>query len=203
MPLTTFEIWQEEHSKYSDCWQSGEYPQSKLQSILPFIFDKNALERIGYWLDIGCGNCALVAWLREHGVKALGVDITSAGWRELSVLYDWLYEAPIWQLPFSDNMFNVTLSLTVLEHLPEALIDACVKEIVRVTKPGGLSRHWVSTKHKVEFRGHDLHTALHPIGWWVNKFNELGSSKFELIIKEKDNELCDYTAKYGRKPWQD
>ena len=45
--------------------------------------------------------------------------------------------APDGVLPFADDMFGVTYALSVFSHLSEAAAERWLKELTRVTKPGG------------------------------------------------------------------
>lgn len=49
-----------------------------------------------------------------------------------------LQKASLAELPFADNSFDLVVSISVLEHIPPALLPACLREIRRVTRPGGL-----------------------------------------------------------------
>ena len=86
-------------------------------------------------LDIGCGVGQVVARLTEAGSEAYGVDVSEPNIqraREFSSrcqLYDGKH------LPFPDQHFASVGALNVLEHVDEP--EAFIREMVRVTKPGG------------------------------------------------------------------
>ena len=61
-----------------------------------------------------------------------------------------LHEGSLYQTPFEDSCFDVSLAHTVLMHIPHP--EAAVKEMIRVTKPGG----WVITCEA----NRNAHTAL-------------------------------------------
>lgn len=93
-------------------------------------------------LDFGCGCGRVLPWLQMiyPSAKAYGCDIESdlAGW-----LRDNLRDAEISvtdhqpPLPFPNNFFDAVYSISVFTHLPEDMQFAWLRELGRVTKPGG------------------------------------------------------------------
>jgi SAM-dependent methyltransferase len=47
-----------------------------------------------------------------------------------------LMQASLDDLPFPDNSFDLVVSISVLEHIPPAILKGCLSEIRRVAKPG-------------------------------------------------------------------
>ena len=96
-------------------------------------------------LEVGCGSGALVRWLarRTPGAHRItGVDINPYLLREARALARQegleseieFRDGNAESLPFSDNSFDVTMSVTVIEEVDA---DRMLAEMVRVTKPGG------------------------------------------------------------------
>jgi ubiquinone/menaquinone biosynthesis C-methylase UbiE len=94
-------------------------------------------------LDVGCGTGNLTASLAGHfpDAKVTGLDqsrafIASA--RSLSPKSERLVfdEGDATALPFVDDSFDATLSLLVVNFIPDA--GRAVREMVRVTRPGGI-----------------------------------------------------------------
>jgi SAM-dependent methyltransferase len=87
-------------------------------------------------LDIGCGTGANLEMLAQFG-EAVGVDVSddalefcaSKGLKAKKGLAE--------ELPFSDESFDITTALDVVEHLDDDI--AGLKEMFRVTKKGGYS----------------------------------------------------------------
>ncbi len=88
-------------------------------------------------LDFGCGSGIFVEELEKAGFDAHGVDISDEavrfgalqGVKNLSVMDSH-------RINFSDNTFDVVLSMDVLEHLEDE--SWAIKEIERILKPGGV-----------------------------------------------------------------
>jgi ubiquinone/menaquinone biosynthesis C-methylase UbiE len=96
-------------------------------------------------LEVGCGTGVLARWLARRTTKAhriTGVDINPYLLQEARALarQDGLEgeiefrEGNAESLPFSDNGFDVTMSVTVIEEVDA---NRMLAEMVRVTKPGG------------------------------------------------------------------
>jgi ubiquinone/menaquinone biosynthesis C-methylase UbiE len=96
-------------------------------------------------LDAGCGSGVLDRWLAQHTRRAhsiTAVDINRYLIREAEKLVQkeglqdiiTFREGNAEALPFRENRFDVTLSLTVME---EGDADRMLAELVRVTKSGG------------------------------------------------------------------
>jgi SAM-dependent methyltransferase len=96
-------------------------------------------------LDVGCGSGVLDRWLARHtggAHRIMAIDIHRTLLREAAALArkDGLEhliefrEGNAEAMPFPDNSFDVTMSTTVMELLDA---DRMLREMLRVTKPGG------------------------------------------------------------------
>jgi len=96
-------------------------------------------------LEVGCGTGVLNRWLARHTDRRnpiMGVDINRYFLREATDMArnDGLgdivqfREGDATALPFTNDQFDMTISVTVLEELNA---DAALAEMIRVTKPGG------------------------------------------------------------------
>jgi len=96
-------------------------------------------------LEIGCGSGVLARWLARRTAgrnRITGVDINPYLLREAKALAQQeglegaieFRDGNAEELPFSDNSFEVVMSVTVIE---EADADRMLAEMVRVTKPSG------------------------------------------------------------------
>ncbi len=88
-------------------------------------------------LDAGCGTGIFTRLFDEAGASVTGVDISLPMLRfaadklpRVSFL-----QGDMLRLPFRDNLFDFTVSITALEFIEDA---ACaINELFRVTRPGG------------------------------------------------------------------
>lgn len=153
-------------------------------------------------LDIGCGfgEFAGVVFDRiEMGIDINQSDLTRA-------LKGKKYKKVRWadarKLPFKDNSYNTTVSVSVLEHIEEG--EKVVKEVYRVLKKDGLFIFSVPTPKlydsligtkflnffglkKAADKYFELHCRafkhinLHPASWWAKHLKKSG---FEIIRQE-------------------
>lgn len=103
------------------------------------------LDRMCRLAEFGCGAGKMGLQLMPllvQGSTYTGIDqspsLLSKG-RQLCANTPWaadFYKGSIYETPFSDNAFDVTLIHTVLMHVPHP--EKVLQEMIRVTKPGGL-----------------------------------------------------------------
>lgn len=88
----------------------------------------------GTVLDIACGT-GLISRQFHGKVKTLvGIDITEAMFHKAKALTDALVKASAERLPFRDGSFDIALERQGIQFMEAA---AAVREMARVTKPGG------------------------------------------------------------------
>jgi SAM-dependent methyltransferase len=136
-------------------------------------------------LDAGCGSGRVLDELARFG-DAVGVDLSqsavSAAWsRGHSVA-----KARVEELPFADATFDLVTCLDVIEHTADDL--AALRELVRVTRPGGYllltvpayqslwSAHDVRNEHYRRYRRRGLRQVAGRAGWQLMRdthFNSL------------------------------
>jgi SAM-dependent methyltransferase len=95
----------------------------------------------GALLDAGCGTGGFLDWAAGTGAftRLCGIDL-SAEAVELAretVPTAELHAAPLGRIPFGDEEFDVAVSLDVLQHVPDGVLDASLRELRRVLRPGG------------------------------------------------------------------
>jgi SAM-dependent methyltransferase len=95
----------------------------------------------GALLDAGCGTGGFLAWAEETGTftRLAGIDLSVEAIKlaRQTVPGAELHAAPLDRIPFHDEEFDLAVSLDVLQHVPEGLVDASLKELRRVLRPGG------------------------------------------------------------------
>jgi ubiquinone/menaquinone biosynthesis C-methylase UbiE len=159
-------------------------------------------------LDLGCGDAAIAAMLREGGVleeRAVGLDRSRAELRKAQRRGEHraLIEGDANRLPFRDGAFGSVVCNDVLGSMPGGA-DQALREVARVVRSGGvvvatlptdrflevlsipkviapLSRRvaaWYITRLRERVA---LHTA-HTVGEWIRRFE---ASNFEVVKSEQ------------------
>ena len=134
----------------------------------------------GRSLDIGCGVGFVVEYLsgRSFDLNAFGVDISDTAIEKSRIR---LKDVPgsnqrltvlnNQTLPFEDNFFSLVTCFDVLEHLDEVDINATLKEIDRVIRPGGVFFGSVSCRASGvnDQFGENLHRTVKSPDWWIER----------------------------------
>jgi 2-polyprenyl-3-methyl-5-hydroxy-6-metoxy-1,4-benzoquinol methylase len=113
------------------------------QTLVDKLWFKRIVKKItdhigcGSVLDVGCGNGVLLKNFLDKGWKASGIDLSL--WAEKSAQrYGYkLYLCELERANLPDNCFDVVVSTSTLEHIPQPFQH--IKEILRVVKPDGLA----------------------------------------------------------------
>ncbi|MCA1994614.1 MAG: class I SAM-dependent methyltransferase [Coleofasciculus sp. S288] len=85
-------------------------------------------------LELGCGTGILASQLLEFGNVVTGLDISEVAITQLPEEIKGVV-ATLPEIPLADNSFDVVVATEVLEHIDDD--QACVREAVRVLRPGG------------------------------------------------------------------
>lgn len=115
------------------------------------LLDEAGLTLGGRVLDFGCGAGRLSNGLAEHVKEVVGVDIAQSMIDEANrinrhpdrvgfVAYDGH------RLPFDDESFDSVVSLISIQHSPPAVQLACLVELQRVVRPGGVLVFQIPTR---------------------------------------------------------
>ncbi len=117
---------------YSDAFKYG---RKKIElALLDFLGNLNDGVRI---LDVGSGTGYYLNLLRKRGLNCVGVDLSENMLRQSKHVYpDLIVQlADARWLPFLDDSFDAVISIETLRYFSDR--KPLLKEIFRVTKPGG------------------------------------------------------------------
>jgi SAM-dependent methyltransferase len=110
--------------------------------------------------DLGCGPGHVAAWLADHGVAAVGIDLSpqmiEIGRREHPQVD--FREGDFLSLPASDAEFGAVVSFYAIIHLEPSELGRAFQEVLRTLRPSGLflvAFHVGSeVRHLTDWRGH-------------------------------------------------
>lgn len=108
--------------------------------------------RVGRYLDVGCGNGVVSAYLGEGSERIYGIDIKPAGWLTSQGYNATRPSRPLERLvgvagtlPFVSESFDFVSLISMLEY-PHAQQRA-IGEAIRVLRPGGAVFIQVTNRH--------------------------------------------------------
>lgn len=132
-------------------------------------------------LDIGCGIGILVEQFNKLGYKAIGIDVNQAAIKNSICPNNCFLTKTTAKLDYPDGIFDLIVSREVLEHIPEAEIDACLEEWERVSK--GKMVHIIAVSERGASATNDpAHVNVKSENWWSKKFASHG---YTVKIKPK------------------
>ncbi len=114
-------------------------------------------------LDNGCGTAKFAAWNADRVALMVGSDPATL-FADAAVERVALAKSDSRVLPFVDNSFDKAFSIDVLEHFPQEVIDAYLRETARVLRPGG--RFMVFSNTREPSRLQPLIDLSRRLGQW-------------------------------------
>jgi SAM-dependent methyltransferase len=126
-------------------WQVDEFLATGAEPVnqVKALLDEAGLSFGDRVLDFGCGAGRLSHGLAAHVEEVVGVDIAQSmvdEARRINQLPDRIsfvaYDGH--RLPFADESFDSAVSLISIQHSPPAVQLACLVELQRVVRPGGV-----------------------------------------------------------------
>lgn len=155
-------------------------------------------------LDVGCACGSILRGFRENGVNAYGIDINEEmvnigrqKWPDLSNIIKTCDAINIHY--FEPNEFDFIHCSQVAEHWKSELVPFILKELARVTKPGGLFFCCMDTQELFTERGKPLspddpsHACIKPRTWWHSMLPAAG---WQLCTDEFDKLLREHNLSY-------
>jgi ubiquinone/menaquinone biosynthesis C-methylase UbiE len=157
-----FDEWPEKYDQWFGT-PIGRLVKEYESQLLTEVISPERGERI---LDVGCGTGIFTLDLLTAGCRVTGVELSlpmlrRAGRKATGSLFQ-LVQGDMRTLPFTDAVFDKTVSVTAIEFLDDA--EAGVAELMRVTKPGGVVvvaslnslSPWASRRKAAAEAGHTL-----------------------------------------------
>lgn len=127
---------------------ADEYDESLPDHVMDYLTARRvafsrALVPSGKLLDVGCGTGRFLSQMAAPAYEMTGIDISAGMLEEARERGLDVVEGSSADMPFEDDSFDLAVTFAVLHHLidPE-LVRATLREIVRVTKPGGVAVVW-------------------------------------------------------------
>ncbi len=118
-------------------------------------------------LEIGCGIGKDARFLTENGIQYAGLDYSFRTVQLAQKHFDFaglkkrFVNGDARSLPFSDNRFDLVMSIGVLHHIP-GTAEAC-REVMRVVRPGGIVRIMLYNRHSYHYTL--VNYAVRPLLW--------------------------------------
>jgi 2-polyprenyl-3-methyl-5-hydroxy-6-metoxy-1,4-benzoquinol methylase len=103
----------------------------------------------GPWLDAGCGMGDLL--LRFPDRDCYGIDISDVYIDVARERGLWVWNKPVEDTGYQDEQFDVVTACDILEHVLD--VNAAVRELLRVLRPGGVLIARVPDMEPVEWEG--------------------------------------------------
>ncbi len=135
-------------------------------------------------IDIGGARGYIAKKLNDQGIPSTCIDISEHCYHTRAtdsfILQD-LVNIP-W--PIKDKEFDLAVSISSLEHIPEDKIDSIIREIVRISQRGLHGITFEITQHDID-KTHLLGT-IKSKEWWISKFKEIVPDyPVEIVDKEE------------------
>ncbi len=128
-----FDQWPDPYERWFQTPIGALVKATELELMLKLL-NPQAEEQI---LDAGCGSGIFTAPLSERGCRITGLDLSlpMLDRARTRLLQQQFLAADMCKLPFADNCFDKTVSITALEFIEDG--EQAMAELFRVTRPGG------------------------------------------------------------------
>ena len=143
-------------------------------------------------LDVGCACGALTRGLLQAGADARGCDLSEwaigAGRRAWPEMAERLQVCDAVNLHGIDTeSFDAIHSQQSAEHWRPDLVPSVLRELLRVTRHGGLFLCFLDTSERGVRDGFDdpTHTCLQPLAWWESQAQAAGWTICTAAVKER------------------
>ncbi|UCD92050.1 MAG: class I SAM-dependent methyltransferase [Methanobacteriota archaeon] len=197
MTVRSYDECAEEYSRY----HFGKSFRNRLGIFLEHLPDGELV------LDVGCGSGRDVKYLIEHGINAIGIDLSK---RIVAQAKKYVPEATFHhmdmrKLTFEESTFSGILAMASVLHLPKRELPDLLAEFSRVLKEGGLLYLSLiaGSREKIVRRS----VAVEGMGPRFFAFyemeelkNSLGRARFDIVHSFVDEDLgVDWLNVYAKK----
>lgn len=133
-------------------------------------------------LDVGGARGYLVKKLQDLGIRAVCMDISEHCWHTRATDSFVLWDATKAPWPFKDKEFDLCISISFFEHIPEEKVNIVIKEMARVSKRGLHGITFEAPENDID----KTHVNIKPREWWEKKFKEVAPDwPVEILDKEE------------------
>lgn len=133
-------------------------------------------------IDIGGARGYIAKKLSDQNIPATCMDISEHCYHTRATDNFILHDITKTPYPIKDKQFDLSISVSVLEHIPEDRINDVIKEIARISNRGYHGITFEITKEDVD----KTHINIHPKEWWLSKFKENAPDyHIEIVDKEE------------------
>lgn len=196
----------EEQQKYEAMWGHDAYRLSSpgCEAAACFLTHFGPkIEQGDAVIDFGCGTGRAGAFFLSQGFNVRLVDIAANCLDENVASLTALFPQEIvfvngclWDLPASLESAAWAYCCDVLEHLPQAHIDAALFQMAQRTKKGGFFQIFLKDEPFGLMIGKRLHLTIQPKEWWIEKISahwaiedfgpEIPGSRFTVFVRPKN-----------------
>ena len=172
-------------------WEPGAFfrsGESEIRAVLRYLRGLSGIDRpSGAALDFGCGIGRLTRALAGMFDEAVGVDIAPAMVNRARQIHTDLPNVRFEQNSrpdlklFPDDRFGFAYSNIVLQHMRPSLALGYVRELLRVTRPGGLVVFQLPSEYRI---------------------SKLGRIRRAVRIRTRLRAVLNYGEREGAVPWE-
>lgn len=135
-------------------------------------------------IDIGGARGYITKKLNDRGIPSVSMDISEHCYHTRATDRFVLHDLTKTPYPFEDKEFDLAVSVSSLEHIPEDKIESVIREMARISQRGLHGITFEITPQDVD-KTH-LSGTIKPKDWWVSKFKEIVPDyPVEIVDKEE------------------
>jgi len=171
---------------------SGEITPHQDVEYLNELFQKNKVNKI---LDLGCGDGRHLVYFARCGYCMTGFDYAPTAlkrareWLRNENLGANLFCADMKAIPCADTVFDAVLCIAVINHNRMPEIRMTIREILRLSRPGGWLFLVVATERSIPKAGNSRYVMLEHHTYIPTSGHEKGVPHYFFSEEELRNEF--------------